>query len=175
MILGIDPGTLRLGYGVLRGDGARWAAVAHGTVRTGGGDLPGRLRCVHEAVARLIDRYAPKAVALESAFFGLNAASALRLGEARGAVMVTAALAGIPVRQFAPARVKRSVTGSGRASKSQVAGMVVRLLGLRSRPAEDAADALAIALCASRGISRAGTGAPRARPDAPRRLRAVLT
>ncbi|MBI3987383.1 MAG: crossover junction endodeoxyribonuclease RuvC, partial [Lentisphaerae bacterium] len=134
--------------------------IEHGTVRTGGGDLPLRLRSVHEAVARLIGRHSPGVVALERAFFGRNAASALRIGEARGAVMVASALAGVPVREFAPARVKRAITGSGRASKSQVAGMVVRLLSLRARPAEDAADALAIALCHLHHVGRILARAP---------------
>lgn len=151
-ILGIDPGTRRAGYAVVVADG-RPEAV--GTIRPRGAQPHDRLADLQRAVEGIIARYRPSLVALERAFLGANPASALRVGEARGAVMAAVAARGLPLREYAPARVKMAVTGRGGATKMQVQRMVARLAGLRLPPQEDAADALAVALCARKDLVRA--------------------
>ena len=149
-VLGIDPGTRVVGWGVVEGDGSRVRAVAWGALRARASlEIPARLRILHEGVRGLIAEHRPGLVAVEEAFFGKGARAALALGEGRGAALVAAALAGVPVRQFPPATVKKAVTGRGGAAKEQVGAMVRVLLGLAEIPEPaDAADALAVAICA---------------------------
>jgi crossover junction endodeoxyribonuclease RuvC len=147
-ILGIDPGSLATGYGVVERRGARAIHVAHGTLRPPRADaLPARLAFLHREVLGLVATHRPDAIAVEQVFAGRSARSALVLGQARGAVLAALAAAGVAIREVAPQHVKLAVTGTGAAEKGQVQAMVRRLLALAEAPPRDAADALAAALC----------------------------
>jgi crossover junction endodeoxyribonuclease RuvC len=148
-VLGIDPGTAACGYGIVQESGGRLRAVAHGWWRTSAREPPAqRLRTIFEGVAGLIAEHAPDAVVLEESFVGADARIALSVGQARGAVLVASALAGVECAEYAPARVKQMVCGYGRADKAQVQRMVATILGLRREPRPThAADALAVAIC----------------------------
>jgi crossover junction endodeoxyribonuclease RuvC len=148
-VLGIDPGTATCGYGVVQGSGNRLQALEHGWWRTSPGSrLEDRLRTLFEGVSELIARERPDAVALEESFVGADARIALSVGQARGAVLVAAALAGVDCYEYAPARVKQATCGYGRADKAQVQRMVKAILHLKEIPTPDhAADALAVAIC----------------------------
>jgi crossover junction endodeoxyribonuclease RuvC len=150
-ILGVDPGTLVVGWGVVDDDGSRLRAREFGVIRAPRSrDVADRLLVVHRELIALVERLRPSVLALERVFFGRSASSALRIGEARGVVLVAARLAGVPVSEYAPAVVKKSVAGTGLASKEQVQEMVRRILSLREVPQpEDASDALALAICHS--------------------------
>jgi crossover junction endodeoxyribonuclease RuvC len=145
-ILGLDPGSLRTGYGVIDCSSGTLTIVAQGCIATSGGPLADRLRIIHARVAELIGEHRPQEVAVERVFLSKNADSALKLGQARGA-----ALAAVPVtlgvHEYAPRAVKLAVVGMGGAEKSQVAHMVKQLLRVDLRLAADAADSLAIAIC----------------------------
>ena len=145
-ILGLDPGSLRTGFGVIDCDAGSLTIVAQGCIATSGGPMADRLRIIHARVIDLIEQHRPQEVAVERVFLAKNADSALKLGQARGA-----ALAAIPatlgVHEYAPRAVKLAVVGVGGAEKSQVAHMVKQLLRVDLRLAADAADALAIAIC----------------------------
>ncbi len=146
-VLGIDPGSRVTGWGVLEGDWGRTRCVASGTFRLGDGAAMGpRLKELHESLVRVIAEYAPEAVAVERVFVAKNADSALKLGHARGVILLTIEEAGLPMHEYSPAQVKKSVTGSGRAFKGQVGLLIRAILNLDHDPPEDAADALAIAL-----------------------------
>lgn len=148
-VLGIDPGTAICGYGVVRaGSDRRATLVECGVVRTtANAPLPERLLIVADAIAELIVRHQPDALALENVFHGRNTRTALVLGHARGVVMLVAAREQVPVAEITPAEVKRAVTGTGQATKDQVGAMVARLLRLAAPPSPaDAADGVAIAL-----------------------------
>ena len=148
-VVGIDPGTAACGYGIVQESGGRLRAVAHGCWRTEPGErIEARLRILFEGVAALIAEHAPDAVVLEESFVGVDARTALSVGQARGAVLVASALAGIECTEYAPARVKQAVCGYGRAEKAQVQRMVKSILGLPAVPTPNhAADALAVAIC----------------------------
>jgi crossover junction endodeoxyribonuclease RuvC len=144
-ILGIDPGTQTTGWGIIEGQ----KAIDYGCIRP-----PKELAIndkyvfIHHGVEELIQRFCPKAVVVETQYVKCNVQSAIKLGMARGAVVVCAGRYGIPVFEYAPSVAKMAVTGTGRASKAQVQGMVQKLLGLAKPPTpEDAADALSLALC----------------------------
>ena len=147
-MLGIDPGTATLGYGVVSGGLGTTRLLECGVVRTKAADaLPERLATIFDAVTGLIARHQPDALAVEGIFHGKNARSALILGHARGVVLLAAAQAGLAVAEISPAEVKRATTGTGAATKPQVAAMVTRLLRLVEAPKPaDAADGVAIAL-----------------------------
>jgi crossover junction endodeoxyribonuclease RuvC len=149
-VLGIDPGTRVVGWGVVERRGSSFAAVAHGVLKARASDgVPARLRFVHEGLRDLVRVHRPDRVAVEEAFFGVGARAALALGEGRGAALLAAALEGVPIVQFPPATVKKAVAGRGAADKAQVARMVQIILGMAAPPAPaDASDALAVALCA---------------------------
>ncbi len=149
IILGVDPGSLRTGYGVIETDGRRHRLLEQGALAPPARRaLPERLSFVHLGLARLIERLHPDVLAVEDVFHAANTRSALVLGHVRGVILLAGAQAGLPVHEFPPATVKMQVTGYGRAEKGQVAMMVARLLELReARPTGDAADALAVALC----------------------------
>jgi crossover junction endodeoxyribonuclease RuvC len=148
-VLGIDPGTAACGYGIVHESAGRLQAVDHGWWSTPAGERPElRLKTIFDEVAGLIDRHAPDAVALEESFVGVDARTALSVGQARGAVLVASALAGIECAEYAPAMVKQAVCGYGRAEKAQVQQMVRVMLGMTDLPkSTHEADALAVALC----------------------------
>ena len=148
-VVGIDPGTAACGYGIVQENGGRLKAVGHGCWSTAAGERPElRLRTIFEGVAGLIAEHEPDAVALEESYVGADARIALSVGQARGAVLVAAALAGVPCAEYAPASVKQAVCGYGRAEKAQVQRMVKTILGMKTIPTPNhAADALAVAIC----------------------------
>ena len=147
LVLGIDPGSRRTGYGLLAVRERSVEYVASGCIKAEGGDMPQRLGIIYRGVSELIDQFNPTELAIEEVFLAKNASSALKLGQARG-VAIAAAVAGeLPVHEYAARRVKQSLVGTGRGSKEQVAHMVRILLKLPGAPQADAADALAIALC----------------------------
>ena len=150
-VLGLDPGSLHTGYGLIERRGSELRALAHGRISCPRGKpLADRLAHLGAALATLLDLHRPDAVALEAVFHGANARSLIVLAQARGALVAVVAARGIRLREYAPAEVKSAVTGNGRADKQQVSRMVQMLLALPApaRP-PDAADALAIALCAA--------------------------
>jgi crossover junction endodeoxyribonuclease RuvC len=148
-VIGIDPGTAACGYGIVHENDGRLKAIDHGWWRTAAADrLEARLKTIFDGVAALIEEHRPDAVALEESFVGADARTALSVGQARGAVMVAAANAGVACAEYAPARVKQVVCGYGRAEKQQVQKMVKVILSLQSAPTPShAADALAVAIC----------------------------
>jgi crossover junction endodeoxyribonuclease RuvC len=148
-VLGIDPGTAACGYGVVHERGGRLRAVTHGWWRTSPRQPPEqRLKQIYDGVAGLIAEHAPDAVVLEESFVGADARIALSVGQARGAVLVAGANAGVPCAEYPPATVKQSVCGYGRAEKEQVQKMVKAILALDRVPQPNhAADALAVAIC----------------------------
>jgi len=150
-ILGIDPGTLCVGYGVIEAHGERGGAYEYvecGVLRPSRTlEVPERIAEIAEGLTEVIAELSPHAVALEKAYHGKNAASALKLGQARGAIMLLAAQHGLPTFEYAPSTIKQQVVGNGRATKAQVQARVQMLFRLRRTPSSDAADALAIALC----------------------------
>ena len=148
-VVGIDPGTAACGYGIVRESGGRLKAISHGCWHTPAGqDQALRLKTIYDGVAGLIAEHEPDAVALEESYVGADARIALSVGQARGAVLVAAAAAGVECAEYAPARVKQSVCGYGRADKAQVGRMVKTILALPAVPTPNhAADALAVAIC----------------------------
>jgi crossover junction endodeoxyribonuclease RuvC len=150
VILGIDPGTAATGYGVVarRRSGAV-SLVECGVIRTSTKETMANRICeIFEGVALLIERHEPFAVSVEDVFHGKNAQSALKLGHARGAILLAAALRQIPIAEYAPRQIKKAVVGSGNATKDQVGFMVKQQLRLKDAPTpSDAADGLAAALC----------------------------
>jgi crossover junction endodeoxyribonuclease RuvC len=148
-VIGIDPGTAACGYGIVHENDGRLRAIDHGWWTTEAGTRPElRLRTIFEGVDDLIALHAPDAVALEESFVGVDARTALSVGQARGAVLVACARAGVACAEYSPARVKQSVCGYGRADKQQVQKMVKAILGLQAEPTPShAADALAVAIC----------------------------
>lgn len=147
-ILGIDPGTRVCGYGVIESGGSQPRALDYGVVRGRGRSVAARLQVIYDGLVEVIERCEPDVAALETAFFGKNARSALKIGEGRGVALVAAASRGLEVVEYTPAEIKKAVVGSGQADKSQVQHMVRMLLDLSELPSpEDAADALAIAIC----------------------------
>jgi len=168
-IFGIDPGSIRTGYGCVETDGTRHTLVTCGVLSApAGSTLPDRLHAIHDGLTRLLHAAAPQCVVIENLFHARNVRSALVLGHARGVAMLAAVEAGIPLVEYSPAEIKLAVVGYGRAEKSQVQLMVKLLLGLAQVPSpHDAADALAVAIChAHSGTSalaaRAGKTLPRA-------------
>jgi crossover junction endodeoxyribonuclease RuvC len=148
-VVGIDPGTAACGYGIVHESAGRLRAIDHGWWKTSAGERPEiRLKAIFDQVTALIDVHRPDAVVLEESFVGADARTALSVGQARGAVLVACAVAGVECAEYAPARVKQTVCGYGRAEKAQVQRMVKMILGLSSPPApQHASDALAVAIC----------------------------
>jgi crossover junction endodeoxyribonuclease RuvC len=146
--IGFDPGTARLGYGVIESE-PNPRAIDFGVIVTDA-DLPmqRRLLAIHAAVGELIDRHRPQAVAVELLFFARNVTTAMTVGQARGIILLTAAQRDVPVAEYAPSEVKQAVVGYGKADKHQMQEMVRVILGLPAPPhPDDAADALAVAIC----------------------------
>jgi crossover junction endodeoxyribonuclease RuvC len=146
-VLGIDPGSRRTGWGVVELEGTRLRQIAAGTIAVQEKlALAKRLRTIHAELERVIEAHAPEAVAVEEIFFAKYANAALKLGHARGVALLVAAQSELPVHEYPPAIVKRTVVGRGAADKVQVGRLVSALLGLKEPPEEDAADALAVAI-----------------------------
>lgn len=148
-ILGIDPGSVRTGYGCVESDGSRCQMVCSGVVAMSSRlSFPERLLAIHTSLTATLHEVRPDCVAVESLFHAVNARSAFALAHARGVIVLAATQAGVPIVEYAPAEVKRAVVGYGRAEKRQVQHMVRLLLGLADPPSPyDVADALAIAIC----------------------------
>ena len=147
-LLGLDPGLRVTGWGIIdvTGNHLRW--VADGVVRSDGdAPLSGRLAALHQGIRDVIAGYSPDEAAIERTFVNMNPESTLKLGQARGAVLVAAALAGLRVDEYAPTAVKQAVVGTGRAAKDQVGMMIRQLLPGCQAGTADAADALAVAVC----------------------------
>ncbi len=148
-ILGIDPGTATMGWGVIRQEGNRLRYVQHGAILTPSAwEMPRRLGRLFDGVAELVKGYRPETVAVEELFFNTNVSTAITVGQARGVAILAAYRAGIEVAEYTPLQVKQAITSYGRAEKRQVQEMVKTLLNLREIPKpDDAADGLAIAIC----------------------------
>ena len=148
LLIGFDPGLRNTGWGVIDAEGNHLRYVADGTVRPRTTqNLAWRLRELHEALADVLDTYTPDEAAVEESFVSKNFASTLKLGQARGVVMLAPALFGIPVAEYSANRIKKSVVGAGHAAKSQIQLMVKTLLPGCQFSSADAADALAVAIC----------------------------
>jgi len=148
-VIGIDPGTAACGYGIVHESGGRLKAVDHGWWKTPSRRRTElRLKTIFDGVQELIEDFRPDAVALEESFVGVDARTALSVGQARGVVLVAAASLGVECAEYAPSRVKQAVCGYGRAEKAQVQRMVMAILGMRTAPTpQHASDALAVAIC----------------------------
>jgi crossover junction endodeoxyribonuclease RuvC len=149
VVLGVDPGTHVVGWGVVAREGSRLVARGYGTVRAPAGEpVERRLAVIARGLREVVAEHAPEAAAIEEAFYGRDVRAAIRLGEGRGAALVVLAEAGIPVAHYANNVVKRAVAGGGRATKPRVQAMTRAVLGLASLGgAFDASDALALAIC----------------------------
>jgi crossover junction endodeoxyribonuclease RuvC len=148
IILGIDPGLERIGYGLIRKEGSRLIPVDFGLIQTPRIALPDRLRLVHERTLELIDEGRPDALATERLLFTVNKTTAMDVAKSLGTILLAGSLRGLNCAEYSPPEVKQSVVGNGSADKRQVGFMVTRLLGLEKEPKpDDVADALAIAIC----------------------------
>ncbi len=149
VIIGIDPGTVVCGYGIIKIDGNAIEPLDYGCIRPPASlKLSDRYLIIYNSIQTLIEKYCPHVLVVETQYVSKNVQSAIKLGMARGTALLAAKKNGLPVFEYAPTQAKRAVVGNGRASKSQVQGMVARRLNLAQPPQpEDAADALALALC----------------------------
>jgi crossover junction endodeoxyribonuclease RuvC len=147
LILGIDPGLERIGYGIVRREGSRLTPITFGLIETPRIKLPDRLRIAHERVTELIDEHKPDTIATERLLFTVNKTNAMDVAKALGVVLLAGSLKGLPWEEYSPPEVKQSVVGNGNADKKQVAFMVTKLLSLEKEPKpDDVCDALAIAI-----------------------------
>ena len=147
LILGIDPGSRKTGFGIISYVSGRSEYVTSGVIRLPAGELPERLGVIFNSVTELVELHSPQELAIEQVFMAKSAWSALKLGQARGAAIVACVAQDMPVSEYSARQIKQSVVGTGAAEKAQVQHMVKVLLKLPAEPAEDAADALAAALC----------------------------
>ena len=156
-VLGIDPGTAALGYGIVERSGGRLREVDHGVLNTSPDlSLPERLLAIHSLVDELLSLHEPDFMGVERLFFSRNVQTAMAVGQARGVILLAAAQHGRPVREATPSEVKSAVAGYGAADKSQVARMVQLVCGMPSLPTpDDAADALAVAICIANRVGPA--------------------
>jgi crossover junction endodeoxyribonuclease RuvC len=159
IVLGIDPGTARLGYGLVDRQGSSLTVLDYGCLETVNDRSPElRLLLIHEGLTDLIESHHPEAVGVERLFFNKNAQTAMAVGQARGVVLLAAAQHGLPVFEYGPHEVKMAVTGYGRAPKEQVQRMVQIVLSMAELPRpDDAADALAVAVCTAHAAVPGGT------------------
>jgi crossover junction endodeoxyribonuclease RuvC len=147
-ILGIDPGLRRTGWGLIETDGNRLIHVACGSVETSErAEIGSRLVVIHDGLCQVIERYRPHEAAVEQTFVNTNAAATLKLGQARGIAVLVPARAGLAVAEYAPNLVKKTIVGTGHGEKAQIRMMICMLLPKADPQSEDAADALAIAVC----------------------------
>ncbi len=170
-MLGIDPGSVTSGFGVIDGEGSRMSFVEAGHIGASSRlPFPERLKKMYEGIGEIISRHRPDAVAVENVFFARNVNSALKLGHARGVALLAAVNSSLPIFEYTPAEIKQSVVGYGNAEKTQVRQMVKTLLKLSSLPEPlDASDALACAIChihsaGMKGAIRAATSKISRRP-----------
>ena len=147
LILGIDPGSQKTGFGIISYVAGKAEYVTSGIIRLPKGELAPRLKIIYDSVTELVELHGPSTLAIEQVFMAKSAGSALKLGQARGAAIVACAAQDMDVSEYSARQIKQSVVGTGAADKAQVQHMVKVLLGLPAEPAEDAADALAAALC----------------------------
>lgn len=158
IILGIDPGTIVLGYGIIEVQGQKATLVSMGVIQLSKVEDPlDKLRVIYEKIQGLIENYKPTACAIEAPFYGKNVQSMLKLGRAQGVAIASALTGGLQVYEYSPKKIKQSITGNGNSSKEQVAAMLQRLIGYEIQPKFlDATDGLAAAVChhfQSRGIN----------------------
>jgi crossover junction endodeoxyribonuclease RuvC len=146
-VLGLDPGSLRTGFGIIDCSVRAEKHVASGCIRATGDDFSRRLRQIHEAILALVAEYHPDEIAVESVFMHRNADSALKLGQARGAAICAAVVSGAVLYEYAPRAIKLAVVGTGAADKAQVSTMVQAMLSIDEPSTADVSDALAVALC----------------------------
>lgn len=147
IILGVDPGSRKTGFGIIEFDQGRSRYISSGVIRLLDKPIPDRLRVIAESIEELIQLYTPSALAIEQVFMARSADAALKLGHARGAAIVACVTRGMTAYEYSARQIKQAVVGTGAADKKQVQHMVTRLLQLPGVPTEDAADALAAALC----------------------------
>lgn len=153
LILGIDPGSLKTGFGILNANSGKLSYVSSGVIRLPPAEsLPFRLKTIFDSLSSVIEEYSPQEMAIEQVFLAKNPNSALKLGQARGAAIVAAGQYDLPVYEYDARKIKQSVVGTGGADKTQVQHMVKHLLKLSAVPQEDAADALAVAICHSHNL-----------------------
>ncbi|MFH0780288.1 MAG: crossover junction endodeoxyribonuclease RuvC [Parcubacteria group bacterium] len=150
-ILGIDPGYGITGYGLIKVQGSRFFCLDYGVIMTKCGlEFCDRLKILHQELKKIIKKSKPDLISIEELFFYKNLKTAINVGQARGAIILTAVLENIPIVEFTPLQVKQAISSYGRADKNQVQQMVKTFLGLKEIPRpDDAADALAVAICAS--------------------------
>lgn len=156
-ILGIDPGLAIIGWGVIEYQNSKFRTVAYGALRTPAGiPTEERLALIFQGMQELLQNYHPDMMSVEELFFNTNITTGIRVAEARGVILLSARLAGVPMQEYTPLQVKQAVVGYGRAEKKQVIAMVTRILNLKEPPKpDDTADALALAIChAHSGASR---------------------
>ncbi len=146
-ILGVDPGSRMTGVGIIEVTGDRVKPVYYGAIKAGSGEFTERLGLIFSGLQQLIREYRPDQAAIETVFVAHNAASAIKLGQARGAAVCAAISCEVPVSDYSPRSIKQAIVGRGGADKGQVQHMVGILLGIREPIQNDAADALAVALC----------------------------
>lgn len=169
-ILGIDPGFAIVGFGLLQSERGKQSLQTCGAITTPAGTpLPGRLLQIENDMAQLFDTFRPDAMAVEELFFTNNITTGIGVAQARGVILASAERAGVPIYEYSPSEVKMAVTGYGKAEKRQVMDMVKRLLGLKAVPKpDDAADAVAIALCHARTFTSRLQSPETARPGSGR-------
>ncbi|KKS31604.1 MAG: Crossover junction endodeoxyribonuclease RuvC [Candidatus Amesbacteria bacterium GW2011_GWA2_42_12] len=155
IILGIDPGFGRVGYGVIERQKGEWREITHGCIETSPKkEFVERLEELFDAVTALIKKYQPTRMAVEELFFFKNVTTAIQVGQARGAILLAGVQAKVPIDEFTPLQVKQSITGYGRAEKVQMQKMVAIILGMKTKiKSDDAADALAVALAAGQCLN----------------------
>lgn len=147
LILGIDPGSRKCGYGLVSANGSRLEYIACGVIRVEKLEFPDRLQSIFRTLTEIIEEYHPQVAAIEEVFMGKSASSALKLGQARGAAMVACSNQALPVHEYSTSKIKLALTGTGRAEKAQMQHMICMILQLNKAPSEDAADALSVAVC----------------------------
>lgn len=145
--MGIDPGTRLVGWAVLEQSATGMKTLNYDAIKAKGSDLPQRLKTIYIELNKVIKRYRPTVISLENVFYAKDVQATVKIGEGRAIALLASAQCRIPVYEYTPAEIKKSVTGNGRADKAQVAWMVKNILGMEELKAGDASDALAIALC----------------------------
>jgi len=153
-ILGVDPGSLKTGFGVIDYHRGKYSYVTSGIIRIAALPLPERLAVISRGISQIIKDHAPQVAAVEDVFFARDPRAALKLGQARGAAITAAVIADLTVSEYAPRLIKQSIVGTGSANKDQVQFMVKKMLSLNGELKEDAADALAVAICHANHIGR---------------------
>lgn len=147
IVLGIDPGSRITGYGVVQNLGSKQLCIAHGHIATKAATMAERLLEIQNSICHIIEQFKPDTLSIEQVFMHRNVQSALKLGQARGVALASAANYALDIAEYTPRAIKQSIVGYGGADKKQVQHMIQQLLSLKKCPQEDAADALAIALC----------------------------